>query len=243
MPDETSAAVEAAIRSRRAVRAFRPDPVPAATVAALLDLAAQAPSGSNMQPWRAYALAGAVRDRVCEAVVAAYLAGEEGEAAHPYYPDAFFEPYRGRRRAVGLGLYGLLGLGRDDRAGMQAQHARNFRFFDAPVGLIFTIDRRLAMGSWLDYGGFLQTLMLAARGRGLDTCAQAAFAPYHAVLRRHLPIGDDEHVVCGMALGYADASAPENRLVPERAGPEVFATLLGFPGADRPDPGRPDPDR
>ncbi|MEH3146100.1 MAG: nitroreductase [Methylobacterium frigidaeris] len=237
----TIAAVDGAIRTRRSVRAFRPDPVAAGTVTALLSLAAQAPSGSNMQPWKAYALAGAVRDRVCDAVVAAYLAGEEGEAAHPYYPDEFFEPYRGRRKAVGLGLYGLLALGRDDKDGMRAQHARNFRFFDAPVGLIFTIDRRLAIGSWLDYGGFLQTLMLAARGRGLDTCPQAAFAPYHAVLRRHLPIGPDESVVCGMALGYADPDAPENRLVPDRAGPESFASLLGFPaetGAEAGDPFR-----
>ncbi|MGY2052835.1 nitroreductase [Methylobacterium sp. JK268] len=220
--------VAEAIRSRRAVRAFRPDPVPAGVVGDLLDLAAQAPSGSNMQPWRVYAVAGPARDRLCEAVVAAYLAGEEGEPAYRYYPEAFFEPYLGRRRAVGFGLYALAGIPKGDSARMRAQHARNFRFFDAPVGLIFTIDRRLEIGSWLDYGGFLQTLMIAARARGLDTCPQAAFAPYHAAIRQHLPVGPDESVVCGMALGYADPNAPENRLVPEREPAERFATLAGF---------------
>lgn len=220
--------VAEAIRSRRAVRAFRPDPVPAGTVRALLDLAARAPSGSNMQPWRAYAVTGGVREALCEALVAAYLAGDVGEPAHRYYPEEFFEPYRGRRRAVGLGLYALLAIPKGDSERMRAQHARNFRFFDAPVGLVFTIDRRLAVGSWLDYGGFLQTLMIAARARGLDTCPQAAFAPYHAVIRRHLPLTPDESVVCGMALGYADPEAPENRLLPEREPVEGFATLLGF---------------
>ncbi|GJE04506.1 nitroreductase [Methylobacterium isbiliense] len=232
-PDDSahdSASVARAIRTRRAVRAFRPDPVPAETVAALLDLAAQAPSGTNMQPWRVYAVAGEARRRLCDAVESAFLAGEAGEPAHRYYPETFFEPYLGRRRQVGYGLYALLGIPKGDSARMKAQHARNFRFFDAPVGLIFTIDARLAIGSWLDYGGFLQTLMIAARAHGLDTCPQAAFAPYHAVIRRHLPVGDEESVVCGMALGYADPHAPENRLAPEREPVSCFATMLGFEG-------------
>ncbi|MFE1600735.1 nitroreductase [Methylobacterium sp. ID0610] len=228
MTEESFESVASAIRTRRSVRAFRPDPVPPEVVTDLLDLAARAPSGSNMQPWRVYAVAGEPRARLSEALVAAYLAGEEGEPAFRYYPEEFFEPYRARRREVGLGLYALVGIPKGDAARMQAQHARNFRFFDAPVGLIFTIDRRLATGSWLDYGGFLQTLMIAARARGLDTCPQAAFAPYGAVIRRHLPLGPDEVVVCGMALGLSDPAAPENRLVPDREPAERFATLLGF---------------
>jgi nitroreductase len=226
MNDSAFDSVARAIRGRRAVRAFRPDPVSPETVAELLDLAAQAPSGSNMQPWRAYAVAGEARERLCEAVVAAFLAGEEGEPAYRYYPEAFFEPYRGRRRRVGFGLYELVGIPKGDSERMRAQHARNFRFFDAPVGLIFTVDRRLEIGSWLDYGMFLQSIMLAARAEGLDTCPQAAFAPYHAVIRQHLPMTAEEVVVCGMALGYADESAPENRLETVREPVEAFTTFL-----------------
>lgn len=219
-----------ALRTRRSVRAFLPDPIDHATVSRLLVLAAWAPSGTNMQPWRVYALSGAARDRLCDALVAAHdIAGHGGpspQAEYRYYPDAFFEPYRGRRRKVGFDLYGLLGIAKGDAAGMHAQHARNFRFFDAPVGLICTIDRRLEIGSWLDYGMFLQAIMLAARAEELDTCPQAAFAPFHAVIREHLSLAPEEMVVCGMALGRADPAAPENGLETEREPVEAFTTFL-----------------
>jgi nitroreductase len=224
-------AVEAALLSRRSVRAFRPDPVDLALVERLLDLAARAPSGTNMQPWRAYVVTGAARERLCDALVAAH---DEPEGAHEseyrYYPDPFPEPYLARRRKVGFELYGLLGIGRGDRAAMRAQHARNLRFFGAPVGLVFTIDRRLAIGSWLDYGCFLQGFMIAARAHGLDTCPQAAFAPFHRVIRAHLPLTPDEVVVCGMALGHADPDAPENALATERVPARAFATFLDGTG-------------
>ena len=113
---------------------------------------------------------------------------------------------------------------------MKAQHRRNFQFFDAPVGMIFTIDRRLATGSWLDYGMFLQNVMTAARGRGLDTCAQAAWTHYHRVIRRVLGLADTETVVCGMALGHADQEAPENTLVTTRTPARDFARFEGFSG-------------
>jgi nitroreductase len=173
---ETSAVVEAAITSRRSIRAFLPTPVPRATVEHLLDVAARAPSGTNMQPWRGHAMAGEKLRSFCDTVEAAFLADVTDERDYRYYPEPFFEPYLSRRREVGWALYSLLGIGRADTDKMRRQRAWNLRFFGAPVGVIFTIDRRLEIGSWLDYGMFLQNIMVAARGLGLDTCPQAAFA-------------------------------------------------------------------
>lgn len=223
-------AVAAAITSRRSIRAFLDTPVPRETVERILDIAARAPSGTNMQPWRAYALAGAPLKRLSEALVAEALAGEPVEAEYRYYPETFFEPYLSRRRKVGWDLYGLLGIARGEAEKMKRQHARNFTFFGAPVGLVFTIDRRLEIGSWLDYGIFLGNVMTAARGFGLDTCPQAAFAPHHRTIRAHLPIPAEEVVVCGMALGHADPAAPENQLVTERVPARDFCAFLGWDG-------------
>ena len=128
---------------------------------------------------------------------------------------------------MGWDLYGLLGLAKTDKLGMHRQHGRNYTFFDAPVGLVFTIDRVMQQGSWLDYGMFLQNIMVAARGRGLDTCPQAAFTQYHRLIAEHLGLGEGEMVVCGMALGYADPAAVENTLVTERAPVSEFARFHG----------------
>jgi len=221
--------VDEAIATRRSIRRFLPTPVPAETVEAILDVAARAPSGTNMQPWRGYALAGAPKDAVVTAVQAAFDAHDPGHAQEvQYYPDSFFEPYLSRRRAVGWELYGLLGIAKGEGEKMQAQHRRNFQFFDAPVGLIFTIDRRLATGSWLDYGMFLGNVMVAARGRGLDTCAQAAWTHFHRAIRPVLELPEEEIVVCGMALGYADPEAPENTLVTSRVPARSFTQFDGF---------------
>ncbi|MBN8900832.1 MAG: hypothetical protein BGO51_04305 [Rhodospirillales bacterium 69-11] len=223
------AAVDAAILSRRSIRRFLPTEVPQATVAALLEVAARAPSGTNMQPWQAYALAGRARQRLCDAVLAAFDADAPGHTQEvPYYPEAFFEPYLSRRRTVGWALYGTLGITRGDTARMKAQHRRNFLFFDAPVGLIFTIHRDLATGSWLDYGMFLQNVMTAARGHGLDTCPQAAWSRYHRIIRAELDLPEEQVVVCGMALGHADPDAPENALQTERVPAETFTRFMGF---------------
>lgn len=222
--------VDEAITSRRSVRRFLPTPVPMETVEAILDVAARAPSGTNMQPWRGYALAGEPKARLIKAVQAVFDATEPGHVQEvQYYPDEFFDPYLSRRREVGWGLYGLLGIARGEAAKMKAQHRRNFQFFDAPVGMIFTIDRRLATGSWLDYGMFLENIMVAARARGLDTCAQAAWSHYHKAIRPVLGLAPEEVVVCGMALGHADADAPENRLETRRAPAREFVRFLGFP--------------
>jgi nitroreductase len=212
-------AVDEAITSRRSIRAFLPTPVPRDTLEQILQVAARAPSGTNTQPWQVHVLTGAALAGLVEAVSAAFddpaqRASHSEEYA--YYPTQWAPPYIDRRRQVGWALYSLLGIDKTDKAGMHAQHARNFRFFDAPVGLIFTIDRVMQQGSWLDYGMFLQNIMVAARARGLDTCPQAAFTQFHRVIARCLGLADSQMVVCGMALGQADPAAIENSLVTPR---------------------------
>lgn len=226
---DAAAVVDAAITSRRSVRAFLPTPVPRETIEQILAVAARAPSGTNTQPWKVRVLTGASRSALSELLCSAY---DDPEAArqhteeYAYYPTQWVSPYIERRRKVGWDLYGLLGIGRTDKARMHAQHRRNYRFFDAPVGLIFTIDRLLRQGSWLDYGMFLQSIMVAARARGLDTCPQAAFTPMHRVIEQFLQLPETEMVVCGMSLGHADPQAPENTLVTERVPPAQFARFL-----------------
>lgn len=217
-----------AILSRRAVRAFRPTPVPRGTIARVLAVASRAPSGSNTQPWHVHAIGGTVRDAICAEMLAAHANGVEEEREYAYYPDPWFEPYLARRRKLGWDLYATLGIPKGDREATRAQHGRNFDFFGARTALIVTIDRRLNIGSWLDLGMFLQNVMIACRGEGLDTCPQAAIANRHSILRRHLPIPAGHIVVCAIAIGEADADAAENRLVTERAPVDEFCGFHGF---------------
>jgi LAO/AO transport system ATPase len=226
------AAVDRAITTRRSVRRFLPDPVPQVTVAEILAVASRAPSGTNTQPWRAHVLAGERKDALSAALLRAHRDEQDAHSEeHRYYPVAWREPYLERRRRIGWDLYRLLGIERADRTGRHRQHGRNYLFFDAPVGLIFTIDRGLERGSWLDYGMFLQNVMVAARARGLDTCAQASFLKFHRVIARELSLAPEESVICAMSLGYADPDAPENGLVTERAPVAAFATFSGFEAA------------
>jgi nitroreductase len=222
-------AVDAAITSRRSIRAFLPTPVPREEIESILEVASRAPSGTNTQPWKVYVLTGAIKEKLSDAIVAAHNdpagAAEHSEEYH-YYPRQWVSPYIDRRRKVGWDLYALLGLTRDNKAGMHAQHGRNYRFFDAPVGLIFTMDRIMETGSWLDYGMFLQNVMVAARGRGLDTCPQAAFTQYHRIISQVLQLPESERVVCGMSLGHADPAKVENSLVTEREPVSGFAKFL-----------------
>lgn len=228
-----TAAVDAAIASRRSIRAFLPDPVPRGTIEDILAVASRAPSGVNTQPWKVTVLTGQAKAALSQRILAAHDAqaasGSTGAdiGEYDYYPTEWVSPYIERRRKVGWDLYGLLGIGKTDKARMHAQHGRNYLFFDAPVGLIFTIDRVMQQGSWLDYGMFLQNIMVAARARGLDTCPQAAFTQYHRLIAEHLGLGEGEMVVCGMALGYADPAAIENTLVTERAPVSEFARFHG----------------
>lgn len=222
----TTQAVDEAITSRRSIRAFLPTPVPRETIVDILRVASRAPSGTNTQPWKVCVLTGEARQRLTRRILEAFddpAHDASHVAEYRYYPIQWASPYLERRRKVGWDLYGLLGIARGDKARMHAQHARNFAFFGAPVGMIFSIDRLLERGSWLDYGMFLQNVMLAARARGLDTCPQAAFTQFHRIIAEHLQFSGDEMLVCGMSLGWADPDAPENRLVTEREPVERFA--------------------
>jgi nitroreductase len=226
-------AVDDAIRSRRSIRRFLPDPVPRETVEQILEVARWAPSGTNTQPWKVRVLAGEPLAALAARLVAAYDDPDSSTKhvdEYAYYPTEWVSPYIDRRRKVGWDLYGLLGIAKGDKARMHAQHARNYRFFDAPVGLVFTIDRVMRQGSWLDYGMFLQSVMVAARARGLDTCPQAAFTPFHRVITEFLGCPPNEMLVCGMSLGWADPAAPENALGTEREPVDGFARFDGFDG-------------
>ena len=223
-----------ALRTRRSVRAFLPTPVPRAIVEELLALASRSPSGSNIQPWKVRVVAGEARKSLSAAILAAL--DRDGADAHQrewnYYPVNWREPFLARRRKIGWDLYGLMGIAKGDFAGTERQRRRNYEFFGAPVGFIFTLDQDLEIGSWLDLGIFIGALAIAARCRGLDTCPQAAFADFHAVIRRELRIPESEIIICGMGLGHADPAAPENRLVTTRAAPAEFATVEGFTEQD-----------
>jgi nitroreductase len=228
MKDIASTVAEA-ITSRHSVRAFLDQPVPRETVERLLDLARYAPSGTNTQPWHVYALGGDIKEQLSTAILADYADNDEREEReYEYYPTDWYEPYLARRRACGWGLYGSLGIERGEKERMSAQRARNYVFFDAPVGLLFTIERRLNTGSWMDLGMFIQNVMLAARGEGLHTCPQAAFANYHRIIRQHVPVPDDQIVVCGMAIGYRDPEAPENIWRTDREPVARFTRWLGL---------------
>ena len=232
-PDTTTAAsaaaVDAAITSRRSVRAFLPTPVPRSMIEEILAVAARAPSGTNTQPWQVHVLTGEPLAALSRDIVRAYDDPAE-RATHTeeyaYYPTEWQSPYIDRRRKVGWDLYGLLGIAKTDKAAMHAQHGRNYAFFGAPVGLMFTIDRVMQQGSWLDYGMFLQSVMVAARGRGLDTCPQAAFLQFHRIIGQHLALSPQQMVVCGMSLGHADPDAVANRLITEREPVAGFARFL-----------------
>lgn len=227
------AAVDHAITSRMSVRAFSPQVVPRPVLTQLLALASRAPSGTNTQPWKVYVLQGASRDSLVAKVCAAHdalranpeLAAEYREE-YDYYPETWLSPYLERRRENGWGLYGLLGIGKGDKDKMHVQHQRNFHFFDAPVGLMFTMDRAMGRGSLLDYGMFLQSLMIAARAHGLHTCPQAAWNSFANIIKPHIGAGANEFLVCGMALGYAELSDPVNTFHTPRVVVNEFTTWL-----------------
>lgn len=225
---DTVRAVDATIAGRRSVRAFLPDPVPHDVVAGILDVAARAPSGVNTQPWKVHVLTGPALKALSEAIIAVFddpAASEQHVADFNSYPDEWVSPYVDRRRQVGWDLYGLLGIKKGDAARMHEQVRRNYQFFGAPVGLIFIIDRVMARGGILDYGMFIQNVMLAAKARGLDTCPQAAFSTYHRVITAQLGISPDQMVLCGMSLGHADPDAIENTLQTKREPASAFAVF------------------
>jgi nitroreductase len=230
-----AASVDAAIESRFSCRAFlRHKPVARELIEQILAVASRAPSGTNTQPWNVYVLQGECRDelsrKVCAAHDAVYadpsLAAKYREDFDYYPPGKFGSPYIERRRENGWGLYGLLGIQRGEKDKMHAQHQRNYVFFDAPVGLMFTLDRSLASGSVMDMGMFVQNVMVAARARGLHTCPQAAWDEFGVIVREHVGAGANERLLCGMSLGYADESALINTFHTPREPVERYTRWL-----------------
>ena len=221
--------VDAAIESRFSARAFLPKAVDREVIEDILRVAMRAPSGTNTQPWKVHVLQGATKDaliaKVCQAHDALALnpdLAKDYAEAYDYYPTQWVSPYIDRRRECGFGLYGVLGIGKGDKEKMHQQHQRNYKFFDAPVGLMFTIERVTGRGSLLDYGMFLQSIMLAARARGLHTCPQAAWNHFAKLILPHIGAGENDMLVCGMALGYADESALVNTYKTTRVDSQTF---------------------
>lgn len=221
-PRDAAMSVVEAIAGRRSVRRFLPDRVPEVTIRDVLQRAARAASGVNMQPWHVHIVTGAARDRLG---VAACKAIETGKATleYPYLPEIIAEPYLSRRRKVGYDLYSCYGIARDDYPARRAAMLRNFDFFGAPIGLFLTMDRAMSQGAWLDCGMFLQNVMLLARFFGLETCAQQAWCDVGNVVHDELGIADDHILLTGMAIGFVDENAPVNSLITERADIDRFS--------------------
>ncbi len=217
--------VTEALKARVSTRVFKPDPLPEALVREIVGVARFAPSGGNLQPWKVIAVAGAERDALV-ALAKANLPGEEGDRL--VYPANLWEPYRSRRFKVGEDMYALMGIGRDDKPARYAHLAKNFEFFGAPVGLFFVIDRRMGHGQWAHLGMFMQSIALAAIERGISSCMQEAWARLRTPLHAHFNLDETDMVYCGMALGYADESAPVNKLRSDRAPVDEIATFRGF---------------
>ena len=225
--------VDQVITSRQSIRAFLDTPVPNQTLIDILNVAARAPSGTNTQPWKVYVITGTKRaeliQRVCQAQIDVYTHPEHAgqfQETYPYYPEKWISPYIDRRRENGWGLYGLLGIEKGDKQKMAAQHLRNYQLFDAPVGLFFTVDKIMGVGSKMDISMFIQNVMLAAKARQLDTCPQAAWNNFHQIVLNVLGAPENEELVCGMALGYADPEHIVNTFVTPRESAENFTVFL-----------------
>ena len=226
-------AVDAVMDSRMSARAFTQQPVSRELITEILQIASRAPSGTNTQPWQVYVLQGQSRDSLVAKVVAAHEAiranpevAKQYQEQYDYYPTQWVSPFIDRRRENGWGLYGLLGIGKADRDRMHEQQQRNFKFFDAPVGLMFTLNPIMGRGSMFDYGMFVQNIMLAARARGLHTCPQAAWNNFHSIILPHIGAGEGEMLVCGMSLGYADNSDVVNTFRTPRVPVSEFTRWL-----------------
>ena len=213
-----------AMRGRQSTRAFLDRPVARAAIEAILDVARWAPSGVNAQPWQVAVVTGGSKQHLSAALLAARVRGEAERPDYDYYPKQWDEPYKSRRRATGLALYRALQIGKDDSDARLKAWNNNYSFFGAPAGLLFFVDRALSQGSWVDMGMFIQNVMLAARAHGLETCPQASLAEYPDIVRKIVNVPDTRALICGMALGYADADAPVNRYRTEREPVESFTS-------------------
>lgn len=226
---DSSAIVDEVIRTRKSVRSFLPTPIPHGTILDMIEVASRAPSGSNIQPWKVYVLEGDAKQRLTLAVQEVFNDPAARALHRPeyiYYPKNWVEPFLSRRRKVGFDLYKLVGIGRGESQKMHEQHAKNFDFFGAPVVLFFSIPRMMEQGSWLDYGMFLQNILIAANARGIGSCPQAAFISYHKIVAQHLSFSEDEQLVCCISLGYENTTAPENQLITERTPVNEFVHFI-----------------
>lgn len=215
------------VNGRRSTRAFLPDPVPDDVLHQVLQSARQAPSGANLQPGAFVQVCGQARERLCGELVASFRAGTQEVEDYAYFPQPMPSLLRRRQVAAARALYGALGLEREDRSGRDQQFERNFRFFDAPVALLVTIDGEFGSGGYMDLGMSLYGLMLAAQAQGLATCAIGAMASYPALIRRSLGLEDTSNIVCGMAIGYADEAAPVNQTVTSRCALGEYFRVIG----------------
>ena len=219
--------VTEAVGRRLSIRAFRRDSVTEEVVRDILQIAQRAPSGGNLQPWRVHAITGAPLTELVSRGLASLANGLETPEYNVYPPD-LWDPFRTRRFVCGEDLYATIGIPRADKPARLHQLVRNIELFGAPVGLFFSIDRRLGPPQWADVGMFMQTVMLLAVERGLDTCAQEFWARLPKTVGGFLRLPDDHMLFSGMALGYRDESAPINSLRTRREPFEAFAELRGF---------------
>jgi len=225
--------VDEAITSRHSVRAFLDTPVDVQTIKDILSVASRAPSGTNTQPWKVYVVTGQKRAEMIERVCAAQQAlfqqpelAEQYQETFAYYPETWISPFIDRRRANGWGLYGLLGIQKGEKEKMAAQQLRNFQLFDAPVGLFFTVNKAMGIGSKMDISMMIQNVMVAAKARGLDTCPQAAWNHFYPIVLDVLGAPDDEELICAIALGYADPNHIVNTFITPREPVENFTVFV-----------------
>ena len=217
--------VTEAVNRRRSIRAFTSEPIAPELLREVVELAARAPSGGNLQPWRIQVLYGAALQRFRSVMTERIAQGGHDGVEYQVYPPALHEPYRTQRFELGEALYAWLGIPRADKAARQRQFDRNYDFFGAPAALFCFIDRRMQQGQWSDLGMYLQTLMLLLQERGVDSCAQEAWAAYHQTVREFVGAPSELMLFCGVAIGHADDSKPENKLQSARAPLSTFATF------------------
>ena len=219
--------VKDALAKRQSIRAYLPKPVPRDMIVRILEAAGMAPSGVNMQPWKVVVVQGEAKQKLGEAVERAFLDGVDDPAEYQYYPEKWVEPFKGRRMACGIQMFETIKLERSDKEGRKAQWASNYRAFDAPVVIYLLMNETLGEGGFLDYGIFIQSIMLAAQEEGLGTCVQAALADYPGIVKKAIGYeGNEYRLIGGIAMGYADMEAPVNNYRTPRAKVEDFTTFI-----------------
>ena len=214
------------IKTRKSDRAFKTTPVPEETLRNILGAAIKSPSSSNTQPWEVVVLSGRKKHQLGEKIEAAYHAGVKGKMEYNYYPVEWKDRFKARRIACGKALYGALNIEREDVERRKSQWAANYRAFDAPVMMLFYMDQIMETGSYLDYGMFIQSVMLSAMDHGLASCPQAALGEYPDIVKAFTGHDDGHILVCGMAMGYEDSDAAVNSYRTDRQQVKSFTKFM-----------------